>query len=125
MRAAFVGEMEHGREQFWMGKLAGPALEPRGDKSGSHERPHKPVLLLSIIDLWDRGVITCNEVPLSGERVAAFKRYFAVVRRENDQPTVQNPFFHLCGDKFWQLVPALGEAPIYRASAACTWRNRN
>jgi hypothetical protein len=28
MRAAFVGEIEHGREQFWMGKLAGPALQP-------------------------------------------------------------------------------------------------
>jgi putative restriction endonuclease len=73
--------------------------------------------LLSIIDLLDRGFITRNEVPLSGERVATFKRYFAVVRRENDQPTIQNPFFHLCGDKFWQLVPALGEAPIYRAGA--------
>jgi len=23
---AFMGEMEHGREQFWMGKLAGAAL---------------------------------------------------------------------------------------------------
>ena len=28
----------------------------RRDKRGSHERPHKPVLLLSIIDLLDRGV---------------------------------------------------------------------
>ena len=27
----------------------------RRDKQGSHERPHKPVLLLSIIDLLDRG----------------------------------------------------------------------
>jgi hypothetical protein len=23
---------------------------------------------------------------------------------ENDQPTIQNPFFHLCGGKFWHLV---------------------
>jgi len=34
----------------------------RRDKRGSHERPHKPVLLLSIIDLLDRGVIAGNEV---------------------------------------------------------------
>ena len=86
----------------------------RRDKSGSHERPHKPALLLSIINLLDRGIITRNEIPLSDELVAAFKRYFAVVRRENDQPTIQNPFFHLCGDKFWRLVPASGERDIYQ-----------
>ena len=89
----------------------------RRDKSGSHERPHKPALLLSIIDLLDRGVITRNEVPLSDELVTTFKRYFAVVRRENDQPTIQNPFFHLCGDKFWHLVPAAGERQIYQEGA--------
>ena len=86
----------------------------RRDKSGSHERPHKPALLLSIIDLLDRGVITRNEVPLSDELVATFKRYFAIVRKHNDQPTIQNPFFHLCGDKFWRLVPATGEREIYQ-----------
>jgi putative restriction endonuclease len=89
----------------------------RRDKRGSHERPHKPALLLSIIDLLDRGVIAGNEVPLSEDLVATFKRYFAVVRKEDDQPTIQNPFFHLCGDKFWQLVPAPGESQIYREGA--------
>ena len=91
----------------------------RRDKSGSHERPHKPALLLSIIDLLDHGVITGNEVLLSDELVATFKRYFAVVHRENDQPTIQNPFFHLCGDKFWQLVPATGEREIYQEGSVC------
>ena len=89
----------------------------RRDKSGLHERPHKPALLLSIIELLDRGVITRNEIPLSDELVETFKRYFAVVRRENDQPTIQNPFFHLCGDKFWHLVPAAGERQIYQEGA--------
>src|SRR5580658_6538998 len=32
----------------------------RRDKKGSHERPHKPVLLLNIVDLLDRGVLTAN-----------------------------------------------------------------
>ncbi|HOY58191.1 MAG TPA: hypothetical protein PK640_08670 [Verrucomicrobiota bacterium] len=86
----------------------------RRDKSGQHERPHKPVLLLSVIDLLDRGLLTDNAVPLSDELVATFKRYFEVVRKHNDQPTVQNPFFHLSGDKFWQLVPRPGKEPIYR-----------
>jgi putative restriction endonuclease len=99
--------------EMWLERL----YNLRRDKSGSHERPHKPALLLSIIDLLDHGIITRNEVPLSEELVATFKRYFAVVRRENDQPTIQNPFFHLCGDKFWQLVPATGEREIYQEGA--------
>lgn len=97
----------------WLERL----YDLRRDKSGSHERPHKPALLLSIIDLVDRGVITRNEVPLSDELVKTFKRYFAVVSRENDQPTIQNPYFHLCGDKFWQLVPVAGESAIYKTGA--------
>jgi hypothetical protein len=41
----------------------------RRDKRGSHERPDKPVLLLSIIDLLDRGLIKTNAVPFSEELV--------------------------------------------------------
>ena len=100
--------------EHWLERL----YNLRRDKSGSHERPHKPVLLLSIMDLLDRGIISCNEVPLSDELVKTFKRYFAAVQKHNDQPTIQNPFFHLCGDKFWQLVPAKGEPSIYREGAA-------
>ena len=58
----------------------------RRDKRGSHERPHKPVLLLSIIDLLDRGVIKANAVPFSDELVETFKRYFAVVKEKDDKP---------------------------------------
>jgi putative restriction endonuclease len=89
----------------------------RREKRGSHERPHKPVLLLAIIDLLDRGVVKTNAVPLSDELISSFKRCFAVVKRGNDQPTIQNPFFHLSGDGFWQLVPLHGEDPIYRPGA--------
>jgi len=99
--------------EMWLERL----YNLRRDKRGSHERPHKPVLLLSILDLLDRRIISGNEVPLSDELVRTFKRYFEVVRKQDDQPTIQNPFFHLSGDKFWQLVPAPGEAPIYREGA--------
>jgi putative restriction endonuclease len=99
--------------EHWLERL----YNLRRDKCKSHERPHKPVLLLSIIDLLDRGVIRGNAIPLSDELVASFKRYFAVVQREDDQPTIQNPFFHLSGDGFWKLVPSPGQEPIYRPGA--------
>lgn len=89
----------------------------RRDKSGSYERPHKPVLLLSVIDLLDRGVFNHNAIQLDEELVSTFKRYFAVVSKHDDKPTIQNPFFHLSGDKFWVLVPLPGETQIYREGA--------
>lgn len=85
----------------------------RRDKRGNHERPHKPTLLLGLIDLPDRRVVTENLFPLSDELVATFRRYFEVVKKQDDQPTIQNPFFHLSGDKFWKLVPVPGDPPIY------------
>ena len=95
--------------EYWLEQL----YNLRRDKSGLHERPHKPVLLLSIIDLLDNGVINRNEVPLSEPLIKKFKQYFAVVRRQNDRPTIQNPFFFLSGDKFWRLVPRPGDREIY------------
>jgi putative restriction endonuclease len=76
------------------------------------------VLLLSIIDLLDRGVIKGNAVPFSDELVETFKRYFTAVKREDDQPTIENPFFFLSGDKFWQVLPQGGREPLYRESYA-------
>jgi len=107
-----VAASEH-KWEAWLERL----YNLRRDRSGGHERPHKPVLLLSIIDLLDRGVIERNEIPLSDELVTTFKRYFEVVRKHDDQPTIQNPFFHLSGDKFWQLVPLPGETQMYRERA--------
>lgn len=90
----------------------------RAEIGGSHERPHKPALLLTIMDLLDRHNITENKVPLSDELVHTFKRYFATVRSHNDQPTIQNPFFHLCGDQFWHLEPTRAGDTVYRKGEA-------
>jgi hypothetical protein len=60
--------------QEWLERL----FNLRRDKRGSHERPHKPVLLLAILELLDRNLITRNEIPLTPDLVNAFKRYFAV-----------------------------------------------
>lgn len=89
----------------------------RVNKSDSKESPHKPVLLLSIIDLLDRGLIRDNAVVLSDELITRFKRYFAVVAKGKDKPTIQKPFYYLSGDGFWQLVPLPGRQPIYQPGA--------
>jgi len=100
--------------QEWLERL----YNLRRDKRGSHERPHKPVLLLAILDLIDRGLITQNAIPLSPDLVKTFERYFDVVRQGDDQPSIENPYYHLCGDGFWHLAADPGHRPIYEPGNA-------
>jgi putative restriction endonuclease len=62
--------------------------------------------------------VTRNEISLTPELTKTFKRYFEVVRQRDDQPTIENPFYYLCGDGFWQLVPKPGERPLYEPGNA-------
>ena len=80
--------------QQWLERL----YNLRRDKRGSHERPHKPVLLLSILDLLDRGLLTDNSVHLIPDLVKTFNRYFEAVRHKDDKPTIENPFYFLSGE---------------------------
>jgi putative restriction endonuclease len=95
--------------QYWLERL----YNLNRDKSGGHERPHKPVLLLAIFNLFDRGLLTKNEIPLTPELVQTFKRYFDVVRTADDKPRIENPFHFLAGDGFWELVPKGGGPSLY------------
>ncbi len=109
MRKLFSWRANEASWQSWLERL----YNLRRDKRGSYERPHKPVLLLAIIDLLDRGTISGNEIPLTAELVATFRRCFETVRKADDQPTIQNPFYFLSGDGFWRLEPKPGEQRLY------------
>ena len=99
--------------QRWLERL----YNLRRDKRGSHERPHKPVLLLAILDLLDRGQVKTNEIALTPDLIKTFRRYFDVVRRQDDQPSIENPFYFLSGDGFWNLERP-GEGPLYKPGNA-------
>jgi putative restriction endonuclease len=85
---------------------------------GNHERPHKPVLLLTVIDLIDNGQISRNQIRLSPELLEVFQRYFQAVRTQNDSPTPINPFFYLRSDKFWHHQPRPGQENVCTALRA-------
>jgi putative restriction endonuclease len=87
-------------------------------KVAGHERPHKPVMLLALLDLFEQGVIKENKITYSPELLELFGEYFEVVRSENDQPTPINPFFHLRGDGFWHHHPCPGQDAVLRALSA-------
>lgn len=87
-----------------------------GVGAGRHERPHKPLLLLAVLEGLDAGEATPDRVPWSRALIARFGRRFGVVRAADDDCTPQLPFFHLRSDGFWE--PLREEAGGWRPLSA-------
>ncbi len=73
-----------------------------GHGGDRHERPHKPLLLLAVLDLIDEGLATPDRIPWSQELRDRFATYFRAVHRHDDKNTPENPFHYLQSEGFWQ-----------------------
>jgi putative restriction endonuclease len=71
------------------------------EEGAPHERPHKPLLLLAVLDLIDEGLASPDKIPWCQELKDRFTRRFKLVRAHNDSNTPENPFRYLRGDGFW------------------------
>ena len=74
-------------------------LRQGGTKFGP--APHKPVLVLSIIELFDKGAARENILPITPEFVAIFKENFALLVTTGHNPDFFLPFYHLTSEGFW------------------------
>lgn len=63
--------------------------------------PHKPLLLLAVIDLIEQGKVSDNKIRPTTEFVEAFLKYWNLIR--SDRPRIFLPFYHLKSDGFWHL----------------------
>ncbi len=69
--------------------------------------PHKPLLLLVILDLAERGELPSDILVLTAELAYRFDTYWTVVRHRRTQPPdVRMPFHHLTGDGVWTAFTA-------------------
>lgn len=77
------------------------------NKMGSKVAPHKPLLLLSVIDLEETGIICSPCIELSDVLIEAFKRNASryTYGIEHIKPYIRMPFFYMRSEPFWQLVP--------------------
>ena len=66
-----------------------------------HERPHKPLMLLAVLDLIADGRATPQRVPWCIELRERFQLYFDAVRKRDDKNSPENPFLYLRSDGFW------------------------
>lgn len=88
--------------------------------------PHKPILLLSIIELFEKQELTTAEIPVSPELVAAFKRYWSVLVETNHTAIFALPFYHMNSEPFWRLVANPGcEMWVQSKSSMRNFNNLN
>ncbi|WP_300668216.1 HNH endonuclease [Desulfoluna sp.] len=71
----------------------------------THQAPHKPFLLLAIMDLMEAGRITENRFEPSLELVEAFSSYWDKLFSKTKISTMAYPFPRLQGDGVLTLIP--------------------
>lgn len=68
--------------------------------------PHKPLLLLAVMDLIEQGAITSRRIYLTDQLIEAFKanasRYIG--RSIVFKPNIGQPYYHMDYEPFWRLV---------------------
>jgi putative restriction endonuclease len=81
-----------------------------------HRAPHKPILLLSIIDLIEEGTIQDNFIELTPELGETFTGYWSIVMPLDKKGKIVYPFFHLRREPFWQLLPNTGQKEVLKST---------
>jgi len=70
-----------------------------------HRSPYKPILLLSVIDLFAQGSVTSNLIRLTPDLGELFHLYCSQIMPPDWRCNIAMPFFHLSREGFWHLVP--------------------
>ena len=94
------------------------------NKKGGHLAPHKPLLLLAVIDLVECGIIKSQQIELSEALITAFKLNETRFTRDivHFKPNIGMPYYHMDYEPFWRLVPKVpGKKP--NTYAISTLRN--
>lgn len=99
-----VGELA----RRWLGKLT--RLNPATARGGAACRgtaPHKPLLLLSLLDMAESGEITSRAFTRSPGLVLRFRSYGCIVAdRWPTRLDAKMPFYHLSTQGFWEPLTA-------------------
>ena len=80
--------------------------------------PHKPVLLLSVLQAFQSNLITNNRIYITPELVALFKANWSLLVTSNHDCRFALPFYHLTSDKFWNIIPKSGFENILQLKAS-------
>jgi putative restriction endonuclease len=101
---------------FWLGKLANLNAARTAARGIA---PHKPLTLLTVIDLIESGDVADGWVKYDVRLVSRFRDYWELVlERQRNQPDISMPF-HALGserDKVWQRFTSEGQPSLAKAT---------
>lgn len=77
--------------------------------------PHKPLLLLCLLEIAAEGGLTEETMPVTGELAFRFAGYWSlVVHRRPSRPEIKLPLFHMKSAGFWLPLDAEQKVMKYR-----------
>lgn len=74
--------------------------------------PHKPILLISILQAYQSGLISNQKIYLTADLVALFKSNWSALVTSAHDCRISYPFFYMKSEKFWSLKPKSGYLDI-------------
>lgn len=88
--------------------------------------PHKPTLLLSVLQMFENDIQHSPKIYITAELVAYFKTNWSLLVTTKHDCRISYPFYHLKSEKFWNLVPKEGTLNIDTlGSAVRSFNNLN
>lgn len=88
----------------WLARLSGLRVDRKGNTA-----PHKPLLLLTALEMAELGILREPRLPLSGELSFRFLALWPIVAaRRTQAPEIWLPFFHLKTSGIWLPLDANG-----------------
>lgn len=83
--------------------------------STKNAAPHKPLLLLSVLDRFAEGTIEENQIRLDPGLLDLFNDYWKLVMPDEWRSNIALPFYHLSSEDFWHLIPQPGSENVIEA----------
>lgn len=80
--------------------------------STKHAAPHKPFLLLSVLDLFAEETLDDNVITLDPRLLDLFNGYWDLLMPEQRRGNIALPFYHLSSEDFWHLIPKPGSEDV-------------
>jgi putative restriction endonuclease len=104
-------DMNEATKELWLAKLSKLRVDLRGNPA-----PHKPLLLLVVIELAEQGFLPKGTVPLTPELAFRFCTYWTIVaHRRSQKPDVRFPFHHMQSGGFWTALAGDGSPSPHRS----------
>lgn len=82
-------------------------------RADGRPKPHKPVMLLAVLDMFDAGLLADNRIHFNEELVERFETYLKAVQMEGDWCQPAPPFFHLRTSRFCKHAALPGRERQY------------